>query len=67
MLFLFFVDCCGVLDYFAYFKVRVEVLVPVNARLKVSGVFLCIYVCMVTHIARLWVNRIRLPILLVVS
>ena len=25
------------------------------------------YVCMVTHIARVWINRVRLPILLVVS
>ena len=25
------------------------------------------HVCMVTHIARVWINRIRLPILLVVS
>ena len=27
----------------------------------------CMYVCMVTHIARVWINRVRLPILLVVS
>ena len=27
----------------------------------------CIWSCMVTHIARVWVNRVRLPILLVVS
>ena len=26
-----------------------------------------VYVCMVTHIARIWINRVRLPILLVVS
>ena len=26
-----------------------------------------IYVCMVTYIARVWINRVRLPILLVVS
>ena len=25
------------------------------------------YVCMTTHIARVWINRIRLPILHVVS
>ena len=25
------------------------------------------YVCMVTHIARVWINRLRLPILVVVS
>ena len=25
------------------------------------------YVCMVTHVARVWINRVRLPILLVVS
>ena len=25
------------------------------------------YVCIVTHIARVWINRVRLPILLVVS
>ena len=25
------------------------------------------YVCMVTHIARVWTNRVRLPILLVVT
>ena len=25
------------------------------------------YVCMVTHIARIWINRVRLPILHVVS
>ena len=25
------------------------------------------YVCMVTHIARVWINRVRLPILLVVN
>ena len=36
-------------------------------------VFVCIslyvldYVCMVTHIARVWIKRVRLPILLVVS
>ena len=24
-------------------------------------------VCMVTHVARVWINRVRLPILLVVS
>ena len=26
-----------------------------------------VYACMVTHIARVWINRVRLPILLVVS
>ena len=26
-----------------------------------------LYVCIVTHIARVWINRVRLPILLVVS
>ena len=29
--------------------------------------YVCMYVCMVTHIARVWINRVRLPILLVVS
>ena len=29
--------------------------------------YVCIYVCMVTHIARVRINRVRLPILLVVS
>ena len=29
--------------------------------------FFTLYVCMVNHIARVWVNRVRLPILLVVS
>ena len=28
---------------------------------------LCMYVCMVTRIARVWINRVRLPVLHVVS
>ena len=28
---------------------------------------ICTYVCMVTHIARVWINRVRLPILLVIN
>ena len=28
---------------------------------------LYLYVCMVTHMARVWVNRVRLPVLHVVS
>ena len=27
----------------------------------------CVYACMTTHIAKIWINRVRLPILLVVS
>ena len=29
--------------------------------------YVCMYVCIVTHIARVWINRVRLPILLVVN
>ena len=29
--------------------------------------YACMYVCMVTHIVRVWINRVWLPILLVVS
>ena len=32
-----------------------------------AGVSLSMYVCMVIHIARVWINRVKLPILLVVS
>ena len=35
-----------------------------NAFWKVASTM---YVCMVTHIARVWFNRVRLPILRVVS
>ena len=31
------------------------------------ALYVYIYICMVTHIARVWINRVRLPILLVVS
>ena len=27
----------------------------------------CMYVCMATHVAKVWINRVRLPILLVVG
>ena len=30
-------------------------------------VCVCLYVCMVTHISKVWINRVRLPTLLVVS
>ena len=29
--------------------------------------YVCLHVCMVTHIARVWINRVRLPVLLLVS
>ena len=35
-----------------------------------SGIYIeptFMYVCIVTHIERVWINRVRLPILLVVS
>ena len=36
-------------------------------RTSYSSVNSTMCVCMVTHIARVWINRVRLPILLVVS
>ena len=35
--------------------------------LLVPRQYVCMYVCMVTHVARVRINRVRLPILLVVS
>ena len=35
--------------------------------IRVQYSLVCIYACMVTHIARVWINRVRLPALLVVS
>ena len=35
--------------------------------LCIQSMYVCIYVCMVTHIVRVRINQIRLPILLVVS
>ena len=32
-----------------------------------GGMHICVYGCMVTHIARVWINRVRLPILHVVG
>ena len=32
-----------------------------------AGESLSMYVCMIIHIARVWINRVKLPILLVVS
>ena len=34
---------------------------------RISDVIICMYVCMVTHVARVWMNRVWLPILFVVS
>ena len=31
------------------------------------GMYVCMYVCMVITYSRVWINRLRLPILLVVS
>ena len=36
-----------------------------SKRVRVGS--LAMYICMVIHIARVWINRVRLPILLVVS
>ena len=30
-------------------------------------IYVCMYVCMVITYSRVWINRVRLPILLVVS
>ena len=44
---------------------------PHTLKLAKEATFIFIvysmYLCMVTHIARLWINRVRLPIPLVVS
>ena len=34
---------------------------------ELNAICLCRYVCRVTHIARVWINQVRLPILLAVS
>ena len=41
--------------------------IPPDFRGGGGGHLLCIYECMVIHIARVRINRVRLPILLVVS
>ena len=39
-----------------------------NCVIRLSGCFdVWMYGCMVTHIARVWINRVRLPILLLAS
>ena len=40
---------------------------PYLVHLLYFSMNVCMYVCMVTHIARVWINRVRLPILHVVS
>ena len=37
------------------------------SRAAWNGLIIYMYVCMVAHVARVWINRVRLPILLVVS
>ena len=49
------------LDY-RYFKEKV-----VYAMVVISMYYVCMYVCMVITYSRVWINRVRLPILLVVS
>ena len=34
---------------------------------RLMGMYVCMYVCMVITYSRVWINRVRLPILLVVS
>ena len=38
-----------------------------GAKVKWLHRHLAMYVCVVTHLARVWIDRVRLPILLVVS
>ena len=46
---------------------RVIVFVHVYACVCVWVVQYCMYVCMVITYSRVWINRVRLPILLMVS
>ena len=47
--------------------VYVCVCVAIQFILDVRFVSVCMYVCMVITYSRVWINRVRLPILLVVS
>ena len=46
------------------FPIRKANLISFSSSLKQ---YICMYVSIVTHIAKVWTNRVRLPILLVVS
>ena len=52
--------CAAKLSLFVLFSMLIR---PQPIANRIS----CMYVCMVTHIARVWIMRVRLPILLVVS
>ena len=42
--------------------------IAINNCVRLSACFdVCMYVCMVITYSRVWINRVRLPILLVVS
>ena len=66
--------CCEIL-YVGMFLFKNEVMLieekhasyDHDATAAVLFVHVCMYKCMVTHIARVWINRVWLPILLVVS
>ena len=52
------------------FKFFVQDFVPIRTALTCTSsrsYSVCMYVCMVITYSRVWINRVRLPILLVVS
>ena len=55
------------LDAFRFFFKRIQGSRPNFYGKCCFGIEPALDICMVTHIARVWINRVRLPILLVVS
>ena len=47
-------------------KARVDLMFSEQPTI-INEILLLLYLCMVTHIARVWINRVRLPVLHVVS